>query len=163
MALPEIDQVIGKIEDWRKQQGLNKKEMAKRLGIPYGTYKAWTNNPSRNPLPNYVEKMKQFLAKLNNQPEHLTTSLPTEIPVSEQKEAKDRCFRLKLLLTLAMIDLAWFRDGSKEIRDVLRKELNSGDIGYVSSLLNMIQDEKSFQRWQCISTNTFQSFSQRRE
>jgi len=55
----------------------------------------------------------------------------------------------------------WFRDGSKEARDILREELDLSDIGYISSLLTMLGDEDKFKRWLTLTTNRFNFFKKK--
>ena len=73
------------------------------------------------------------------------------------KEAQRRTEKVKYLLLSLEQELRWFRDGSKEARDTFR-ELDSYDIGYISSLLTMLGEEDKFKRWLTFTTNKFQSF-----
>ena len=74
-----------------------------------------------------------------------------------KEEAQQRTEKVKCLLLSLEQELRWFRDSSKEARDVFRK-LDSFDIGYVSSLLTMLGEEDKFKRWLVFTTNKFQSF-----
>jgi transcriptional regulator with XRE-family HTH domain len=69
--------------------------------------------------------------------------------------AQRKTEKIKYLLLFLEEELRWFRDGSKEARDIFREKLDLGDIGYVSSLLTMLGDEDKFKRWLTLTTNRF--------
>jgi len=73
-------------------------------------------------------------------------------------EAKRRSERLKALLIILAEELAWFRDGPAEVREVYRSELDPFDTGYVSSLLTMLFAEDKFRRWLELTTSRFNYF-----
>ena len=66
--------------------------------------------------------------------------------------------KAKHLLILLEDELRVFRDGTKPARDVFREELDPDDVGYISSLLNMLGDEAKFARWVRLTTNRFNFF-----
>lgn len=74
------------------------------------------------------------------------------------KEAHDRSERIKQLLLLIEGELGWFRDGPADVREVFRKNLDPYDVGYVASLLMMLENEPKFQRWLALTTNRFRFF-----
>lgn len=77
------------------------------------------------------------------------------------KDAQRRKEKIKYLLLFLEEEIRWFRDGSKETRDILRKELDFGDIGYISSFLTMVGDENKFKRWLTLTTNRFHFFKKK--
>jgi len=79
------------------------------------------------------------------------------------REAQQKTDKVKHLLLFLEEELRWFRDGSKEARDIFRKKLDLGDIGYISSLLTMLGDEDKFKRWLTLTTNRFNFFKKRGE
>lgn len=91
-----------------------------------------------------------------------TAGLADESSEKNLHEAKKRSQKVKYILLLLEEELAWFRDTSKECRELFRLELNLNDIGYVSSLLNMLGEEESFKRWLALTTNRFNYFIKKR-
>lgn len=85
-----------------------------------------------------------------------TPKSPPRIP-----EARTRTERLRALLILLHEELAWFRDGPEEVRSIMRSDLDSFDLGYLSSLLAMLPDEGKFKRWLTVTTNRFGSFQRK--
>lgn len=79
------------------------------------------------------------------------------------KEAQRKTEKIEYLLLLLEKELRWFRDGPKEARDIFRKELTPGDVGYISSLITMLGEEDKFRRWLILTTNRFNSFKKRRK
>ena len=113
----------------------------------------WTGEGLRGVLENeskpprlVVERLAQIL--------HIQTP-PTILPT---EEAVRRAERLKALLIMLAEELAWFRDGPQEAREVYRSELDTFDAGYVSSLLTMLFSEDKFNRWLEVTTNRFNYF-----
>ena len=78
------------------------------------------------------------------------------------QDAKRKAEKVKYLLLLLEDELTWFRDGTKEVRRVYREDLDTDDIGYISSLLNMLGDEERFSRWVGFTTNRFNYFKKTR-
>lgn len=95
--------------------------------------------------------------------ERLADELRIPTPKSPPRiaEARTRTDRLRALLILLHEELAWFRDGPEEVRSVLRFDLDSFDMGYLSSLLAMLPDEGKFRRWLTVTTNRFASFQRK--
>jgi transcriptional regulator with XRE-family HTH domain len=77
------------------------------------------------------------------------------------QEAQRKTEKVKHLLLFLEEELRWFRDSSKEARDIFRKKLDFGDIGYISSLLTMLGDEDKFKRWLALTTNRFNFFKKK--
>ena len=74
------------------------------------------------------------------------------------QETQRRTEKVKHLLLFLEEELRWFRDSSKEARDIFRENLDLDDIGYISSLLTMLGDEDKFKRWLTLTTNRFNFF-----
>jgi len=89
--------------------------------------------------------------------------LPTGAPSFSFEQARRRAERLKALLLIVADELAWFRDGVPEAREVLRSELDSLDAGYLSSLLTMLFSEDKFRRWLQLTTHRFNYFRRKGE
>jgi len=96
--------------------------------------------------------------------EKIAKTVGFEIPALDfiLQEAQRRTEKVKHLLLFLEEELRWFRDGPKETRDILREELDLGDIGYISSLLTMLGDEEKFRRWLTLTTNRFNFFKKGR-
>jgi transcriptional regulator with XRE-family HTH domain len=77
------------------------------------------------------------------------------------QEAQQRIVKVKYFLLLLEYELRWFRDGSKEGREIFQKTLDPSDIGYISSLLTMLGDEGKFRRWITLTTNRFNFFKKK--
>jgi len=95
--------------------------------------------------------------------EKIAETVGLEVPVLDLilQEAKGKTNKVKYLLLFLEDELRWFRDGSREARDILREELDPGDIGYISSLLTMLGDEDKFRRWLTLTTNRFNFFKKK--
>jgi transcriptional regulator with XRE-family HTH domain len=89
--------------------------------------------------------------------------IPTPKSPPRISDARTRTERLRALLILLHEELAWFRDGPEEVRAILRSELDSFDLGYLSSLLAMLPDEAKFRLWLIVTTNRFASFQRKGE
>ncbi len=74
------------------------------------------------------------------------------------KEAQKKIEKIKYLLIFLEEELSWFRDNPKEIIDILRENIDTKDLGYISSFLTMITDEEQFKRWLALTTNRFNYF-----
>ncbi len=108
-------------------------------------------------LSNYFQK-KEIPPKLVI--EKIAKTVGFEVPTIHfiLHEAQRRTEKIKYLLLLLEDELRWFRDSSKESREIFRGTLDSGDIGYISSLLSMLSDEEKFRRWVTLTTNRFNFF-----
>lgn len=214
MNKESIEQLLKKIDYFFRTRNFSKREMAKKLNIPYSTFKKWfqKGKVKRSPSPTYIEKLEKFLESQKEVEEYwqelwmnilewwetqhrystvrefadeigwdsqnLTKHLQNkerppklvidkiartvgfEIPALDflVKEAQRKTERIKYLLLLLEDELRWFRDSSKEAREILREVLDLSDIGYISSLLTMLGDEDKFRRWITLTTNRFNFF-----
>ena len=97
--------------------------------------------------------------------EKIAKTLDIETPALDSvfQEAQRKTEKIKHLLLFLEEELSWFRDGSKEARDIFREELDPYDVGYISSLLIMLGDEDKFRRWLTLTTNRFNFFKKRGE
>lgn len=147
-----IEAILSELESYATELGISRKELASRLGIPYGAVKHWfqQGKSARRPSEANLAKIKTFLES-GEKPEvyrHI-------------EEARHRTEKIKYLLLLLEDELRWFRDNHPDAREVFRKELNAPDIGYISSLLAMLSEEDKFRRWLALTTIRFQSFKRR--
>jgi len=141
------DEIWKRIREWWRVQHRypSLQQLAEELGWTSEGLRACLENESKPPRL-VVERLAQLL--------HIQT-LPTIMPA---EEALRRAERLKHLLIMLAEDLAWFRDGPAEFREVYRSELDPFDTGYVSSLLTMLFSEDKFHRWLEVTTNRFNYF-----
>jgi len=95
--------------------------------------------------------------------EKIAKTIGLEIPTLDSiiQGAQRKTEKVKYLLLFLEEELRWFRDGSKEARDIFREKLDLGDVGYVSSLLTMLGDEDKFRRWLTLTTNRFNFFKKK--
>lgn len=150
--MERIKAVLSELDTYAKEFGISRKELAKRLEIPYSTIKKWFQHGkgARKPSESNLAKITAFLE-----------SKETLEAYHQIKESNRRVKKVKYLLLLLEDELRWFRDGNRDARDVFRKELNASDIGYISSLLTMMSEEDKFNRWLTLTTTRFQSFGRR--
>lgn len=144
-----IETVLSELDTYAKGLGISRKELANRLGIPYSTIKKWFQHGkgARKPSEANLTKIRTFLES-------------KEMPevYRQIEEARHRTEKIKYLLLLLEDELRWFRDGTTDAREILRRELDASDIGYISSLLTMLTEEDKFDRWLTLTTTRFQSF-----
>jgi transcriptional regulator with XRE-family HTH domain len=147
-----VESVFSQLDAYIKEQGLSRRELAGKLDIPYNTVKKWlaVGKSRRNPSKEHADRIKVLLES-EEKPE-----LYRQI-----EEARRRTEKIKYLLLLLEDELRWFRDGNPDAREMFRKELDTSDIGYISSLLTMLSEEDKFQRWLALTTTQFQSFKRR--
>ncbi|MEX0689840.1 MAG: hypothetical protein WD095_00170 [Candidatus Paceibacterota bacterium] len=148
--------VLNRMELYIKSSGRTKKDIATEMGLNYDTFRKYfspSESARSNPSSKTVKKMKNFLNG-----ENLSNNL------DEKRELllKDKIQRLELLLLLVSYELFEFRDGSKNDRDVLRKEMNLDDAGYVTALLTNMGNERHFQQWKGAGI-TFNHFNLKKE
>ena len=95
--------------------------------------------------------------------EKIAKTIGFEIPALDLmlREAQRKTERVKYLLLLLEDELRWFRDSSKETREIFREVLDLSDVGYISSLLTMLGDEDKFGRWVTLTTNRFNFFEKK--
>lgn len=74
------------------------------------------------------------------------------------KNTTERAEKIKQLLLLLESELRWFRDGPPAARQIFRNNLDPYDVGYIASLLVMLENEQKFQRWLTLTTNRFRFF-----
>lgn len=147
-----IEAVLSELDTYAKGLGISRKEVAKRLGIPYSTVKHWfeSGKSARKPSEANLTKIRTFIES-KERPE----------VYRQIEEARHRTEKIKYLLLLLEDELRWFRDNNPNAREVFRKELDASDIGYISSLLAMMSEEDKFKRWLALTTIQFQSFKGR--
>jgi transcriptional regulator with XRE-family HTH domain len=147
-----IESVLSELDTYAKELGISRRELANRVETPYSTVKHWfqQGRSARKPSEANLTKIKAFLES-------------KEIIGAYQQvtESRRRVEKVKYLLLLLEDELRWFRDNSRDAREIFRKELNASDVGYISSLLTMIREEDKFERWLALTTIQFQSFKGR--
>ncbi len=141
------DELWKKIREWWRTQHRysSLEELAEELGWTVDGLRACLQS-EYNPPRLVVERLAQLL-NLQIPPGALSIG-----------EAKRRSERLKTLLIILAEEIAWFRDGPTEVREVYRSELDPFDTGYVSSLLTMLFAEDKFRRWLELTTSRFNYF-----
>jgi len=97
--------------------------------------------------------------------EKIAKTIGFEVPTLDfvVQEAQRRTEKVKYFLLFLEEELRWFRDSSKEARDIFREKLDLDDIGYISSLLTMLGEESKFIRWLTLTTNRFNFFKNKGE
>lgn len=143
----QLDQLWKKIrERWRTQHRYSSvHQLAEDVG--------WTTDGLRACLQNEFKPPRLVV-------ERLAQLLQLQIPphALSVREARQRSERLKMVLSILADELAWFRDGPANVREVYRSQLDEFDVGYLSSLLTMLFAEDKFRRWLEVTTNRFNYF-----
>lgn len=143
--------VLSRLSAYARERGLCNKALAEELGIPYRTLQKWyfftESEAARRPSKPHMDRIEGFLESTETAEIH-----------DEVQEARRRVEKIKYLLLLLEDELRWFRDNGQTAREQFRRELNSSDIGYVSSLLTMLTDEAKFKRWLAFTTTHFRFF-----
>lgn len=89
-------------------------------------------------------------------------STKRNIKTTPVEEARQRAEKVKVVLLSLESDLRLFRDGNETHRNVFRRELDAGDVGYVGCLLTALTgDEAQFDRWVTFSSNKFNFFKRK--
>ena len=148
--------LVERIEAFRTQSGLSRTQLAAYLGISLKTLDPWFRKTQSGYKPgkNNLKRIEEFLESMGAVPRE---RLGLTVPVAAD-EAKHRSQKLRYLLLLLEDELRWFREAQAEEREVLRKELNFKDVGYISSLLGMLGNEEMFQRWRTLTNYDFRGF-----
>lgn len=170
-------EAVERLQAYRLKMNLNKSALAKMMGIPDGTLNAWLADPKlkshRLPNKDGASRIAAFLgsvaAERNLLVEDAKFSKKSLSPITKkdsiriQKETPERVFRLRYLFLLIAQDLDALRNANVQDRDLYRSALDSRDVGYLSSLMSMLCDEKQFQRWQQFTTYRFRQFKNTEE
>lgn len=150
--------LLATVESVRQRRGLSPRELAQAVGISYNSLRAYYDKRSRVPSGDNLLRLREFIQRETPRQfgsqanDRLTHAAQQRLPISA-KEARARVTRVAVLLEILSEELAWFRDGSPEAREVYRSRLDAFDAGYVSSLVSMLFDEDKFSRWLELSTN----------
>jgi hypothetical protein len=205
--------LLTQLEEIAQNKGWNKKEVARRLQIPYKTIIKWYGHgpKKRQPKQKNLDKISIFIKCSKNgdvlpgspwekviswwqnqkqfqniknlsdvvgwdeenlrrymegseQPPRLIVEKMLELIGGKQDLghifgiSMDKIEKIKFHLKYLEEELRWFRDGSKEARDIFRKMIDQGDIGFIASLLIMIGDEDKFKRWLNLNTYKYGEF-----
>jgi len=151
--------LLKKLDELRITNKLSSREMARKLDIPWETFRQWSGNRQRKPMPcrKYLGKIEDFVTSSK-----VETNLQLVSAAAVPREAEERSEKVRHLLLLLEDELRFFRDGPESVRDVFRTTLDPGDVGYISSLLGMLGDEGRFGRWLALTTNKFNYFRKER-
>jgi hypothetical protein len=105
-----------------------------------------------------INEFNDALIKLQSSIEtfqNYANSKKTSPKKQQPSELNRHLSNLELSLLSLYSELLWFKNSSSEDRKVLRKSLNSKDIGYITSLLrSIIKGEEEFNDW--IVATTYQ-------
>lgn len=134
-----------KLKAARLKQGLSQEQVARILGIARPTVTRWEDGTIANPKPQHQQRISWWLQAVEVKPRGVDTL----------KEAQEHCGHLKHLLNLLEFHLRYFQNETPEAREAYRRELDVYDVGYLTSLLEMLFDEGRFQRWKVFTTHRF--------
>src|SRR3990172_9988325 len=212
------EQTLNEVDSFCRSRKLSRADFARKLGIPYETFRKWfqKGKGKKKPSSRYLEKIRRFLRTETDAETHfrllwnrildwwktqhhystlnelageigwdaqslgrylrsqerpprlvvekIAKTIGVEIPRSDfsSEEALRKTDKVKYLLLFLEEELRWFRDASQGAREIFRKQLDPDDIGYISSLLTMLEDEDKFKRWLALTTNRFSFFKKGR-
>jgi len=150
MAIPsDVKEQLQKLRTARVAQGLSQELLASIFGISQSTVSTW-EACRVCPKPQQQHRIIAWLKEVEGK--GLTPSL------GEWVEASERCNQLKHLLNLLEFHLRYFQNETPEAREAYRREINVYDVGYLTSLMEMLFDEAKFQRWKVFTTHRFSEF-----
>ena len=163
-TLPQdIERFLISLSKYGQDNHLSIKDLASKIGIPYMTLCKWPYFTKRKnvqmPSAKYIELINKFLLTGIESSKKLQKPIISHVNLTE---TKSRTQKIKYLLLLLEDELRWFKDNNSATRDIFRKEIDASDIGYISSLLAMINDEENFNRWLKLTTIKFNYFKGRR-
>lgn len=133
----------------RLSQGLSQSELASRLGVSQSAISCWEHGRKVPPKPEHQERIRAWLNEVS-------AGLLPEI--AKQIEAREHCEQLKNLLNILEFHLRYFQNETPEVRKAYRRVLDVYDVGYLTSLMEMLFDEGKFQRWKVFTTHRFRGF-----
>ena len=149
MTIPaNVKDQLQKLRVARLAQGLSQELLASKLEISQSTVAQWESGrvcPKPQQQVRIVAWLKEVSAVLG--PE-----------IAKQIEAKEHCMQLKNLLNLLEFHLRYFKNEHPEVRETYRREFDVYDMGYLTSLIEMLFDEGKFQRWKIFTTHRFRGF-----
>jgi len=145
----DICQQMQKLKQTREALGLSHRLLAGILGVGHSTISYWETG-RKCPNDKHQKLISAWLQEVERK-----EALPD---LGRRREATERCDQLKHLLNLLEFHLRYFQDGLPETREVYRQELDVYDVGYLTSLLEMLFDEGKFQRWKVFTTHRFGGF-----
>ncbi len=148
---PDIRQKLQKIKPARVSLGLTQDMLGRILGATQSTIALWETERSL-PKPEHLERIDLWLRAEELKPHAVDT----------QKEIREHCQQLKHLLNLLEFHLRYFQNEKLEAREAYRQELDVYDVGYLTSLLEMLFDETKFQHWKVFTTHQFEGFRRRK-
>lgn len=138
---------LERLKATRLSQGLSQEALAAILKVGQTTLSCWERG-TVSPKPEHQDRIDFWLRAVETKTHGVDTL----------KEAQDHCQQLKHLLNLLEFHLRYFQNDSPEARDAYRRELDVYDVGYLTSLMEMLFDEGKFQRWKVFTTHRFEGF-----
>lgn len=144
-----VQEQLAKLKGAREALGLTQRLLAAILGVGQHTVSDWETG-LKCPNPEHEKSISAWLQEV---------AAKEPLPhLEKRKEATEQCEQLKHLLNLLEFHLRYFQNGLPEAREVYRREFDVYDVGYLTSLLEMLFDEGKFQRWKVFSTHRFGGF-----
>ncbi|MCL0041418.1 helix-turn-helix domain-containing protein [Dehalococcoidia bacterium] len=140
---PQIREQLQQLKAKRLSEGLSQSQLGNILGAGRTTVQGW-ENIRKCPKPDHMQRILVWLQQVEGK--------------ARQREASEHCEQLKRLLNLLEFHLRYFQNELPEARETYRQELNVYDVGYLTSLLEMLFDEGKFQRWKAFTTHQFGGF-----
>jgi len=137
---------IEQIKGYMTEKGITRNKMASLIGMPSTTFRDLMKGVK--PRPVTEQKIIDFLS--GKQP------TPTE-KTPEETTNQERVEKLKHVLLLLELELRPFIQ-DEEARKLLRKKVDFADVGYLTSQINMMDEEERFKRWKSNSNYKFNFF-----
>jgi hypothetical protein len=154
---PVDDKIISSFRDLMITRNLTQKAAGKIVGLQQTTFMQVLRGDKVTPKTRKIAE--EFYKRNFGEVRKEAIAGPSEQKASYSLgEANERSERLKLKLMELEIDLRYFKDSSKEVRDALRRELDWGDVGYLTSLLMMLSSEDQFVRWRSMTSRPYCHF-----
>ena len=146
-----MDNAIEQLRIYAENQGIDRRELARRLGIPHNTVRGWLGSTSKRVISRrHLSAIEEFLkgpsgiapAKSTQaiQPIAAVPKVPYQPKPVPSPDASRRADKVRMLLLLLEDELRWFRNHDATARSEYRDKLDPYDIGYISSLLSMMTD-----------------------
>ena len=98
-----------------------------------------------------IEEMMEALEDLQKKIWVVKGLLNSRMGKKLERSAEERAYFIGELIQTVIRELEYFKNGTKEDRDVFREVVPPEDIGYVTTLLKALYSEDQFQRWIFIS------------
>lgn len=150
MTIPtDVKEQLQKLGTARVAQRLSQELLASILGISQSTVAHWEAGRVC-PKPQQQERIVAWLKEVEEK-----GPIPS---LGKWGEARERCNQLKNVLNILEFHLRYFQNETPEAREAYSRELDVYDVGYLTSLMEMLFDEGKFQRWKVFTTHRFGGF-----